>query len=417
MKKNSEINGFKETEIGLIPSDWEVVNIDSFVKFQRGSEPGRSNYNKEMKGVRFLRVVDVSGSREDEIYTTVENIRFCTEKDILITLDGSPGIIRKGLSGAYSSGIRKIVFTNKDLNQDYTYFVLQNDFVKKIIEKYTTGITIKHSSKAIPYIKIPLPSLPEQQKIAVVLLKIQQAIEQQEKIIQTTKELKKSLTNKFFTEGLHGEEQKKTEIGLIPKSWEVKKLGDIALIERGKFTHRPRNEPKFYGGKIPFIQTGDIANSDGRITSYTQTLNELGLSISKIFPKGTIVITIAANIGDTAILTFDSAFPDSIIGITPHDNVLNIYLEYYLRTQKDKMNMMAPRGTQKNINIQFLKPWFVPIAPKNEQNEIANTLSSIDKKLSQAESRKQTLQSLFKTMLNQLMTGRVRIKDLDIKVN
>jgi len=165
----------------------------------------------------------------------------------------------------------------------------------------------------------------------------------------------------------------------LPPHWKVLPLGEVGRIERGKFTHRPRNDPEFYGGNIPFIQTGDVANSDGYIRTYSQTLNEKGLSVSRIFAKGTIVITIAANIGHTGILEFDSAFPDSLIGITPFENIDKDYLNYYLRTQQAELDRQAPRGTQKNINIQFLHPWAVVVPPLPEQFAIAHTLRTIQK--------------------------------------
>lgn len=168
----------------------------------------------------------------------------------------------------------------------------------------------------------------------------------------------------------------------LPSHWKVVKLREVAKIERGKFTHRPRNDPAFYGGDIPFIQTGDVTASNGRIKTYSQTLNEKGLSVSKIFPKGTIVITIAANIGYTGILEFNSAFPDNLIRITPTNETINIdneYLNYYLWTQQTEMDRQAPRGTQKNINIQFLHPWLVVIPPLPEQRAIAHTLRTIQK--------------------------------------
>jgi len=84
-------NGFKKTGIGLIPEDWEVVNVDKYIQFERGTEPGSENYNKDKKGVRFLRVVDISGSRDDKTYTTSKKLKLCKKKDILITFDGSPG--------------------------------------------------------------------------------------------------------------------------------------------------------------------------------------------------------------------------------------------------------------------------------------------------------------------------------------
>jgi len=244
---------------------------------------------------------------------------------------------------------------------------------------------------------------------------VQRAKEATERVITALKELKKSLMKHLFTYGpvpLDQADQvtlKETEIGPVPEHWEVVRLGEIAKIERGKFAHRPRNDPRFYGGTIPFIQTGDVAKAGGRITSYSQTLNELGLSVSKIFPKGTIVITIAANIGYVGILEFDSAFPDSLIGITPASSVDNVFLAYYLQTQQSKMDRLAPRGTQKNINIQFLKPWPIPKPPLVEQREIARILQAVDRKIEAEENRKQALDDLFKTLLHNLMTAKIRV--------
>jgi type I restriction enzyme S subunit len=260
---------------------------------------------------------------------------------------------------------------------------------------------------------IPLPPLPEQQKIAHILSAVQRAIEAQERIIQTTTELKKALMHKLFTEGLLGEPQKQTEIGSVPESWEVVKLGEVAIIERGKFSHRPRNEPRFYGGEYPFVQTGDVSNCDGYVRSYTQTLNEDGLAISKMFPAGTILITIAANIGFTGILEFDSACPDSLIGITPNENVHTEFLNYYLITQQPEMDRLAPKSTQKNINIQFLKPWPVPLPSVEEQMKIAGAFSATDRKISLATQKRNHLQDLFRTLLHELMTAKIRVHKLE----
>jgi type I restriction enzyme S subunit len=261
---------------------------------------------------------------------------------------------------------------------------------------------------------IPLPPLPEQKKIAHILSTVQRAIEVQERIIQTTTELKKALMHKLFTEGLRGEPQKQTEIGPVPESWEVVQLGEIAKIERGKFSHRPRNEPRFYGGDYPFVQTGDVSNCDGYVRSYTQTLNEAGLAISKMFPAGTILITIAANIGFTGILEFDSACPDSLIGITPNENVHTDFLNYYLITEQPEMDRLAPKGTQKNINIQFLKPWPVPLPSVEEQAEIAGAFSATDRKIRLATQKRSQLQDLFRTVLHELMTAKTRVHELEV---
>lgn len=202
---------------------------------------------------------------------------------------------------------------------------------------------------------------------------------------------------------------KQTEVGEIPESWELVELSKVARIERGKFSHRPRNEPRFYGGTVPFIQTGDVAKCNGRIRTYSQTLNEEGLAISRLFPKGTIVLTIAANIADTGILEFDSAFPDSLVGITADQTVDPTFLECYLRTQKREMDRLAPKGTQKNINIQFLKPWPLPRPRMEEQRTIAHILRSVDDRLEVASRRLNEARAFFSSMLHLLMTGQVRV--------
>jgi type I restriction enzyme, S subunit len=140
----------------------------------------------------------------------------------------------------------------------------------------------------------------------------------------------------------------------------------------------------------------------------------LGLSVSRLFPNGTIVLTIAANIGDTRILQFDGAFPDSLVGITPIKSVNPFFLEYFLRTQKAEMDRLAPRGTQKNINIKSLQPWPIPLPPLDEQEEIVRDLTVLERKIEAEQQRQASLEALFKTLLHNLMAGKVRVGDLDL---
>jgi type I restriction enzyme S subunit len=143
-------------------------------------------------------------------------------------------------------------------------------------------------------------------------------------------------------------------------------------------------------------------------------LNEHGLLISKLFPAGTILITIAANIGFSGILQFDSACPDSLIGLTPHEIIDVEFLQHYLSTQQPVMDRLAPRGTQKNINIQFLKPWPVPLPSICEQREIGTALNAVDCKIRDASRKHAVLTDLFRTLLHQLMTAQVRIQDVKL---
>ena len=302
---------------------------------------------------------------------------------------------------------------NAEHDPEFVYYCFHEN--RERLQKRAVKTTVPILNKTnFGNFELNVPPLPEQKKIAHILSTVQRAIDAQERIIQTTTELKKTLMHKLFTEGLRNEPKKQTEIGPVPESWDVVELDEIAKIERGKFTHRPRNEPRFYGGKYPFVQTGDVSRCDGYIRSYTQTLNEDGLAISKMFPAGTILITIAANIGFTGILEFDSACPDSLIGITPNEKIHAEFLNYYLITQQPEMDRMAPKGTQKNINIQFLKPWPVPLPSHEEQTEIAEAFSATDRKTRLATQKRNQLQYLFRTLLHELMTANIRVNGIEL---
>lgn len=258
-------------------------------------------------------------------------------------------------------------------------------------------------------IDVAVPPWNEQKKIAEILSKIDENIEKTEEVIKNTEKLKKGLMGELLTKGIGHKKFKKTKLGEIPEEWGVVELSKIADVERGKFSHRPRNNPKFYNGDYPFIQTGEVVNSNGRIKKYRQTLNNDGLAISRIFKKGTIVVTIAANIGDTGILEFDSCFPDSLVGITVKEKMNNIFLEYYLRTRKIYLNSIATHSAQKNINLEKLKPLLVIKPGLFEQKQIAEILSSVDDKIQINKQIKNKLTQLKKGLMQDLLSGRVRV--------
>ena len=295
----------------------------------------------------------------------------------------------------------------------YVYF-LQSAFTQLgIFEGTGNKTTIPNLSRSrLAALHVPQPRLDEQHAIVAVLARVRDAIKSHDQSIALALELKRAAMQTLFTRGLRGEAQKETEIGPVPESWEVLTLGETARLERGRFMHRPRNEPRFYGGATPFVQTGDVVRSGGRIREFIQTLNEDGVAISRVFPAGTILITIAANIGFTGILQFDSACPDSLVAITPNQSLNIEFLEYFFQTQQEEMDKLAPKGTQKNINIQFLTPWPIVVPPDGEQREIVAILDAIDRKIDLHRRKRAVLEDLFKTLLHKLMTGEVRVGDL-----
>ncbi|HGS5725209.1 TPA: restriction endonuclease subunit S [Vibrio parahaemolyticus] len=196
---------------------------------------------------------------------------------------------------------------------------------------------------------------------------------------------------------------------MVPNGWSIKTLEDLAAVERGKFSARPRNDPKYYGGKIPFVQTGDIASAKTYLSSFSQTLNEDGLKVSRLFPKNSILITIAANIGDTAITSFEVACPDSLVGIQPKQDVDCFWLNSFLETCKDELDGKATQNAQKNINLQVLKPLEILTPPYEEQRKIAQILSTWDKAIATTEKLIDTSKQQKKALMQQLLTGKKRL--------
>lgn len=157
----------------------------------------------------------------------------------------------------------------------------------------------------------------------------------------------------------------------IPENWCWALLPELGEMGRGKSRHRPRNDPRLYGGDVPFIQTGDIARANGRVEHHTQTYNEEGLAQSRLWPAGTVCMTIAANIAQSAILSYPACFPDSVVGLVTDPCVaLPEYVELFIRTARDDLAAYAPATAQANINLAILGRVAVPLPPVEEQAEI-----------------------------------------------
>lgn len=161
--------------------------------------------------------------------------------------------------------------------------------------------------------------------------------------------------------------------------WEYKTLDQLGTVSRGKSKHRPRNDPKLFGGKYPFIQTADVKNADYYITKYSDTYNESGLAQSKLWDKGTLCITIAANIADTGVLAFPACFPDSIMGFAPFEGVANTrFIKYcFDRLQRD-CKQISQGTAQDNLSWEKLSTIKFCIPEYKEQCRIADILSAYD---------------------------------------
>ena len=252
-------------------------------------------------------------------------------------------------------------------------------------------------------------SLPEQQRIVAILDEafdgIATAKANAEKNRQNARALFESHLQSVFTHRGEG--------------WKQKTLAEIATtFGRGKSRHRPRNEPKLYGGEYPFIQTGDIRNSEHFITEYSQTYSEAGLAQSKLWPKGTICITIAANIAETGILGFDACFPDSVIGVIANPQEADVdFVEYLLQSFKVRIQAMGKGSAQANINMGTFENERFPFPPVTEQKQIVAKLDALREETQRLESlywqKLTALDDLKKSLLHQAFSGQLTACSVD----
>jgi len=418
--ETSRENEFKVTEIGLIPKDWELSELtkEGVAKLIMGQSPPSSTYNEDKEGLPFLQGKAEFGREYPlpEKWCTKPS-RIAEKNDVLISVRAPVGDVNiSPFQCAIGRGLAAIRADRKSLPY-FLFYYLQ--YAKKRIEEKGTGSTFKAINKSVlQHLKIILPEISEQQKITFVLLKIQQAIEYQEKLIKITIELKKSLMHKLFTEGLHDEEQKETEIGLIPKSWEIVEVDSLGEIVTG--TTPPTKNKRYYeGGGFQFISPVDLGDTK-YVHKTEKEISLEGLKVSRVLPKDAVlVVCIGSTTGKVGLTFKDKSTTNQQINTVICNEEFNPHFIYYLLDFKSDYirSLSTPSPVPILSKGKFQRAMIPMIKNKREQDKIAEILSAIDEKIEKAKYHKQTLQSLFKTMLNQLMTGTVRVKNLDIEVN
>ena len=197
----------------------------------------------------------------------------------------------------------------------------------------------------------------------------------------------------------------------LPQGWAWTAMPQIGKLGRGRSTHRPRNDERLFGGPYPFLQTGEIRAAEGTVAEYSETYNEFGLSQSKLWPEGTLCITIAANIAETALLGFEACFPDSVVGFVPQGGAEARFYEYYMRTVQQRLESNAPATAQKNINLTTLSELAVPLPPRAEQvrivEEVQRRLSVVDALEKSVETSLVRAERMRQAILNKAFEGRL----------
>lgn len=288
--------------------------------------------------------------------------------------------------GVCSTDILVFNATSVTIPKFVNFFLDQDTFIEYAVSN-SKGINLPRVSESIVLdAKCPLPPLPEQQRIVdrieSLFAKLDDAKQKAQDALDSFEIRKAAILHKAFTGELTVQWRKEHSVGM--ESWERLKLGEIGTLERGRSQHRPRNDPRLFGGPYPFIQTGDVASANVYITEHHQTLSEFGMEQSRMFSAGTLCITIAANIGDVAILSYDCCFPDSVVGFIPNNRSISKFVYYMMSVLQKELEDNAPATAQKNINLKILNAVEMNTPPVIEQTEIVRILDDLLAKEQQA---------------------------------
>ena len=305
----------------------------------------------------------------------------------------------------------------------FAMFYLEAAFTQLgIFEGAGNKTTIPNLSRnRLAALEIPVPTVEEQRRIAAILWKVQRAIEVQEQLVATVRELKQAAMRQLFTHGLRGEAQKETEIGMVPESWVVNVVGSHFTLTAGGTPSR--SEARFWdAGTIPWVKTGEVDYADILNTEEKITNEGLQHSAAKIIPAGTVLVAMygqGITRGKVAILAIDAATNQACVACLPRydSSVTPRFLYYVLQGSYERLRSLAHGGQQQNLNKDLVAGFPIPVpSTLPEQHEIATALQTIDRKLAHHERKRDTLQELFKTLLHELMTGRIRVHELDIDI-
>ncbi len=356
-------------------------------------------------GVPFLSVKDISGGKicfNDCKYISQEEYDSLSEGakpkvgDMLFcrvgTL-GKPIIIPEGtpLFGSFVSlGYLRNKNTDRcDLNY-LRYWMYSNSFWKQVNSNVKGASQVNLNTGWLSKFDVDLPDMQEQKHRISVLDKCKAIIEQREEELKVLDNLIKARFVEMFGDPVSN------SFGLPEAT-----LSELGEFGRGVSKHRPRNDPELLGGEYPLIQTGDVANAGLYITSYNSTYSELGLKQSKMWDKGTLCITIAANIAKTAILEFDACFPDSVVGFVANEKTSNVFIHYWFSFFQAILESQAPESAQKNINLKILSELKVIVPEKEKQNEFVEFINQVDKSKVAVQKALDETQLLFDSLMQQ----------------
>lgn len=376
--------------------------IGNIAKFINGAAFRPGDWGNE--GKKIIRIQNLTDPNKPYNYTRREvDEKYIVKKgDVLVSWSATIDVfIWDDEDALLNQHIFKVVFDYSKVEKNYFILALKSTIAE--LSKFAHGSTMKHVVKGdFENHTIPLPALPIQIYITNVLNQVEKLIFQRKQSIALLDEFIRSTFLEMFGDPVRNE-----------KEWQQVPLSKLGSLDRGVSKNRPRNLPELLGGIYPLIQTGEVSNSGLYITSYTQTYSELGLKQSKIWKKGTMLITIAANIARTSILTFDACFPDSICGFIADNAEANtIYVHSLFSFFQAFLEKNAPQAAQKNINLAVLRNLLVPKPPLSLQNNFAEIVSKTETLKQQYRQSLLELENLFGSLSQQAFKGELDFEKL-----
>ena len=426
----------QQTEIGEFPAAWSIGRVDSAFDIQQGKQVSKKNRDGEHQRP-FLRTKNVFWNRleltdlDEMHFSEAEQTRLELQaNDLLVCEGGSIGrtaLWNNEVDGClYQNHLHRLRAKGDKVHPQFGVYWLWYAFdVANLYFGRGNVTTIPNLSQSkLAELPMALPPLPEQKEIAHILLTVQRAIEVQERIIQITSELKKALMHKLFTEGLRNEPQKQTEIGSVPKSWEVVTVQDLVdreILDKPIDGNHGEIHPKvsdFVPEGIPFIMASDLKGGLVDLKTCNFLTKERADRLRKGFSlPGDVLISHKATIGETAIVPEVEHY----IMLTPQvtyyrvinrDALSNEYLRCYLDSpifQKPLKNVAGDGSTRAYIGITKQRALPVLLPQIDEQRQLAKISGCMDEKIRQAIAKRNALSHLFRTLLHELMTAKTRV--------
>lgn len=282
-----------------------------------------------------------------------------------------------------------------EIEKRFLVYVLRSKQFLAYAAKHSTRTNIpKLNRPTLLAYSFPLPPLSEQKRIADILDKADAIRRRRQEAEAHFDELLKSTFIQMFGNPICN-----------PMGWNEEPLGVVATLDRGKSRHRPRDAKFLYGGAYPLVQTGDITNSNGFVREYSQTYSEEGLAQSRLWPAGTLCITIAANIGKTAVLTFDACFPDSVVGLIAGEKLTIEYVRHWFVAMERATDAAATQVAQKNINLDYLRNLLIQVPPLAKQQVFSNVVNKIREARGNAEVAHKESAALFNSLVQRAFKG------------